>query len=111
MNHVGFARAMLNALDVKCIETKGEIPEVVEFTYPPDYMEGQELCCRLDVSVTGNATAVLYSLDKLIEETKDISFLQALEKFIEFCSSCKEEQSQLEAFSSSFSLDLVGRLN
>lgn len=100
---VAVTRAVLAKWNRKCVETIGDNPGSVEFTYPNDYTEGMELSCQVTVDPNRRVTAVLYKMEHRIGEflvTMDggtpqgpwvESLMGVLETFNQFCSRCDED--------------------
>lgn len=97
---VAIARAMLSVTR-KCVETCGDNPGSVSFTYPSDYVDGMEYSCAITICPETGTHVVLYKLDKLVGEfsldngknraEKVANLLRALEEFQKFCSRCDDD--------------------
>jgi hypothetical protein len=91
-------RAMLTK---KCVESCGDTPGSISFTYPAEYVEGMEYSCALTVCPEAGTHVVLYKMDKLIGEfslgngrnrsEKIANLIRALEEFQKFCSRCDDD--------------------
>lgn len=98
---IAIARAFLLSSTKKCVETCGDTPGSVSFTYPSEYVEGMEFSCSITVCPDSGTEVVLYNLDKLVGEfkldngrnraEKIANLMLSLEEFQKFCSKCDDD--------------------
>lgn len=105
---ITIARAILSATR-KCVESNGDSPGSVSFTYPSDYVDGMEYSCSVTVCPETGTDVVLYKLDKLVgrfsldngvnRAEKVANLLRALDEFQVFCSKCDDDVLFVKALS------------
>jgi hypothetical protein len=97
---VAIARAVLSATR-KCVETCGDNPGSVAFTYPTDYVDGMEYSCSITVCPSLGTHVVLYKVDTMVgelsldsgdnDDERITNLFRALEEFQRYCSKCDED--------------------